>query len=224
MNFFIDSELREEKNLICGANEHEYHNIGVGMFGFKDSRYADLIKVSAGDRCSCCGSELDVTKGIEVGHIFQLGQKYAKAMEATFLDENGKAKPFYMGCYGIGISRLVAVMVEASHDEKGCIWNRQTTPFDLDIIVSNIKNSDELEFGESIYNSLKQDGYSVLLDDRKDRFGPKIKDFELIGFPYALIVGKGLKEGKVELVDRRTLEKTSLHVDEVESKIRELLC
>ncbi len=224
MNFFIDSELREEKNLICGANEHEYHNIGVGMFGFKDSRYADLIKVSAGDRCFYCGSELDVTKGIEVGHIFQLGQKYAKAMEATFLDENGKAKPFYMGCYGIGISRLVAVMVEASHDEKGCIWNRQTTPFDLDIIVSNIKNSDELEFGESIYNSLKQDGYSVLLDDRKDRFGPKIKDFELIGFPYALIVGKGLKEGKVELVDRRTLEKTSLHVDEVESKIRELLC
>ena len=224
MNFFIDSELREEKNLICGANEHEYHNIGVGMFGFKDSRYADLIKVSAGDRCSCCGSELDVTKGIEVGHIFQLGQKYAKAMEATFLDENGKANPFYMGCYGIGISRLVAVMVEASHDEKGCIWNRQTTPFDLDIIVSNIKNSDELEFGESIYNSLKQDGYSVLLDDRKDRFGPKIKDFELIGFPYALIVGKGLKEGKVELVDRRTQEKTSLHVDEVESKIRELLC
>ncbi len=223
INFFIDNELKEEKNLICGANEHEYHNIGMGMFNFNESRYKDLVEVNAGDKCSCCGGELSVTKGIEVGHIFQLGQKYAAAMDATFLDENGKAKAFYMGCYGIGVSRLVAVMIEASHDEKGCIWNRQTTPFDLDIIISNIKNSDELEFGENIYKLLKKDGYNVLLDDRKDRFGPKIKDFELIGFPYALIVGKGLKDGQVELVNRRTLEKTSLHVDEVESKIKELL-
>ena len=145
INFFIDSELKEEKNLICGANEHEYHNIGMGMFNFNESRYKDLVEVNAGDKCSSCGGELSVTKGIEVGHIFQLGQKYATAMNATFLDENGKAKAFYMGCYGVGISRLVAVMIEASHDEKGCIWNRQTTPFDLDIIISNIKNSDELE-------------------------------------------------------------------------------
>ncbi len=183
----------------------------------------DLLEVSAADKCSCCGGGLSVTKGIEVGHIFQLGDKYAAAMDATFLDQNGKAKPFYMGCYGIGVSRLVAVMIEASHDEKGCIWNRQTTPFDLDIIVSNIKNSEELEFGESIYQSLKKDGYNIILDDRKDRFGPKIKDFELIGFPYALIIGKGLKEGNVELVDRKTLEKTTIHVDDVESKIKELL-
>ena len=223
INFFIDSELKEEKNLICGANEHEYHNIGMSMLNFNDSRYKDLVEVSANDKCSCCGGELGVTKGIEVGHIFQLGQKYAKAMDATFLDQNGKAKPFYMGCYGIGVSRLVAVMIEASHDEKGCIWNRQTTPFDLDIIVSNIKNEDELKFGENIYESLKKDGYNVILDDRKDRFGPKIKDFELIGFSYALIVGKSLKDGNVELIDRKTLEKTTIHVDEVESKIKELL-
>ncbi len=223
INFFIDSELKDEKNLICGANEHEYHNIGMSMVNFNDNRYKDLLEVSAGDKCSCCGGGLSVTKGIEVGHIFQLGDKYAAAMDATFLDQNGKAKPFYMGCYGIGVSRLVAVMIEASHDEKGCIWNRQTTPFDLDIIVSNIKNSEELEFGESIYQSLKKDGYNIILDDRKDRFGPKIKDFELIGFPYALIIGKGLKEGNVELVDRKTLEKTTIHVDDVESKIKELL-
>ncbi len=223
INFFIDNELKEEKNLICGANEHEYHNIGMSMLNFNDGRYKDLVEVCADDKCSSCGGELSVTKGIEVGHIFQLGQKYAAAMDATFLDQNGKAKAFYMGCYGIGVSRLVAVMIEASHDEKGCIWNRQTTPFDLDIIISNIKNKDELKFGESIYQSLKKEGYNVLLDDRKDRFGPKIKDFELIGFPYALIVGKSLKDGQVELVDRKTLEKRSLHVDEVESKIKELL-
>jgi len=155
INFFIDSELKDEKNLICGANEHEYHHVGMSIINFNESRYRDLVEVSATDKCSCCGGDLSVTKGIEVGHIFQLGQKYAKAMEATFLDQNGKAQPFYMGCYGIGVSRLVAVMIEASHDEKGCIWNRQTTPFDLDIIISNIKNEDELKFGENIYQMLK---------------------------------------------------------------------
>ncbi|WP_024953998.1 proline--tRNA ligase [Sulfurospirillum arcachonense] len=223
INFYIDSELKDEKNLICGANEHEYHFVGAGMFNFKDSRYIDLVEVSAGDKCACCGGELGVTKGIEVGHIFQLGQKYAAAMEATFLDENGKSQAFYMGCYGVGVSRLVAVMIEASHDERGCIWNRQTTPFELDIIVSNVKNEEELEYGEKLYKTFKDSGIEVLLDDRKDRFGPKIKDFELIGFPYALILGKGLKEGNVELVDRKTLEKTTISVDDVESKIKELL-
>jgi len=223
INFFIDSELREEKNLICGANEVDYHNVGVNVFSFKESRYKDLVEVKAGDKCSCCGDKLEITKGIEVGHIFQLGQKYAAAMDATFLDENGKAQAFYMGCYGVGVSRLVAVMIEASNDEKGCIWNRQTAPFALDIIVSNVKKEEELAFGEKLYTSFKNSGIEVILDDRKDRFGPKIKDFELIGFPYALIIGKGLKDSQVELVDRKTLEKTTLHVDEVESKVKELL-
>ena len=223
INFFIDSELKEERNLICGANEHEYHHVGMSMLNFNESRYKDLAEVKAGDICSCCGGKLEITKGIEVGHIFQLGQKYAAAMDATFLDENGKSQAFYMGCYGVGISRLVAVMIEASNDEKGCIWNLQTAPYALDIIVSNVKNEEELAFGEKLYNSFKQSGIEVLLDDRKDRFGPKIKDFELIGFPYALIIGKGLKENQVELVDRKTLEKITLHVDEVEGKIKELL-
>jgi len=223
INFFIDSELKDEKNLICGANEHEYHNVGMSMINFNENRYKDLNEVAAGDICSCCGGELEITKGIEVGHIFQLGKKYAQAMGATFLDENGKAQPFYMGCYGVGVSRLVAVMIEASNDEKGCIWNLQTAPFALDIIISNVKNEEEFAFGEKLYNTFKNSGIEVILDDRKDRFGPKIKDFELIGFPYAIIIGKGLKDAQVELVDRKTLEKITLHVDEVESKIKELL-
>jgi prolyl-tRNA synthetase len=128
-----------------------------------------------------------------------------------------------MGCYGVGISRLVAVMIEASNDEKGCIWNKQTAPYHLDIIISNVKNEDELAFGENLYKNLKKDRFEVLLDDRKERFGPKIKDFELIGFPYAVIIGKGLLDGTVELVERKTLEKTVISVDEVEAKIRELL-
>ncbi|NCD13329.1 MAG: proline--tRNA ligase, partial [Epsilonproteobacteria bacterium] len=115
VKFYIDLELKEAKNLICGANEVDYHMVGVGMFNFKEERYADLVAVKEGDVCACCGGRLGITKGIEVGHIFQLGQKYAKAMGATFLDKNGKAQPFYMGCYGVGVSRLVAVMIEASH-------------------------------------------------------------------------------------------------------------
>lgn len=223
VKFYIDLELKEAKNLICGANEVDYHMVGVGMFNFKEERYADLVAVKEGDVCACCGGRLGITKGIEVGHIFQLGQKYAKAMGATFLDKNGKAQPFYMGCYGVGVSRLVAVMIEASHDEKGCIWNKQTAPYLLDIIVSNSKDEAQSAYAEEIYSALKQERLSVLLDDRNERFGFKMKDYELIGLPYALIVGKELEEGFVEIVERKTLEKTVVKKEEALLKLRELL-
>ena len=223
VKFYIDFELKEAKDLICGANEIDYHLVGVEMFNFKDERYADLVAVKAGDRCVCCGGELGVTKGIEVGHIFQLGQKYAKAMGATFLDKNGKAQPFYMGCYGIGVSRLVAVMIEASHDDKGCIWNKQTAPYVLDIIVSNSKDEAQSEYAEAIYAALKKEGLAILLDDRNERFGFKMKDYELIGLPYALIVGKELEEGFAEIVERKSLEKTIIKKEEALAKLKELL-
>ncbi len=223
LEFYIDKELREEKNLICGANEDQYHFVGVSMFNFKENRYKDLIQVSAGDICPNCGGKLHITKGIEVGHIFQLGQKYAAAMEAKFLDKNGKSIPFYMGCYGIGVSRLVAVMIEASHDEKGCIWNQQTAPYLLDIIISNIKDEEQSSFATELYKTLKQKKYSVLLDDRKERFGFKMGDFELIGFPYALIVGKGLANGEVELIHRNTLEKERIRIENIMSVLEERL-
>ncbi len=223
VKFYIDFELKEAKNIICGANEVDYHMVGVSMFNFKEERYADLAAVKAGDTCKCCDGELGVTKGIEVGHIFQLGQKYAKAMGATFLDKNGKAQPFYMGCYGIGVSRLVAVMIEASHDDKGCIWNKQTAPYLLDIIVSNVKDEAQNSYAEEIYAALKAERFSVLLDDRNERFGFKMKDYELIGLPYALIVGKELEEGFVEIVERKTLEKTVLKKEDALAALKERL-
>lgn len=223
VRFYIDFELKEAKNLICGANEVDYHFVGVSMFNFKEERYKDLISVHADDRCACCGGVLHVTKGIEVGHIFQLGQKYAKAMGATFLDKNGKAQPFYMGCYGIGVSRLVAVMIEASHDDKGCIWNKQTAPYVLDIIVSNSKDEAQNAFAEAMYTKLQEEGVNVLWDDRNERFGFKMKDFELIGFPYALIVGKELEEGFVEIVERKTLDKTVVKKEDAYTALKELL-
>ncbi len=223
VEFYIDDELKNEKNLICGANELDYHLVGVSMVNFKDERYASLIEVKKGDKCCRCGSELCETKGIEAGHIFQLGQKYSSAMNATFLDENGKSQPFFMGCYGVGVSRLVAVMVEASHDEKGCIWNKQTAPYQLDIIVSNMKDEEQKAFGEEIYGELKKDGKEVIFDDRKERFGFKMSDFELIGFPYALIIGKGLKDGNVELVDRKTLSKKVIDKNNIKEVLQEIL-
>lgn len=217
--FYVDTELEHEANLVCGANEKDYHWVGVKVTNFKPSRFKDLVAVEKGDGCPLCGGELDITKGIEVGHIFQLGQKYSKAMNATFLDQNGKAQPFWMGCYGVGVSRLIAVMIETSHDEKGCIWNLQTAPYAVEIIVSNTKDEESLAYATSLYESLKAKGVEVLLDDRNERFGFKMSDFELIGFPYAVVVGKEFKEGKVELVSRKTLEKEGVGVDVVETEI-----
>jgi prolyl-tRNA synthetase len=156
-----------------------------------------------------------VTKGIEVGHIFQLGTTYSEALGATFLDRDGKAKPFVMGTYGIGVSRLVAVMIEQHHDEKGCLWTEATTPFKFDIVISSIKDETQVNFATSLYEEMKEVGLSVLLDDRNERFGFKMGDFELLGFPYAIIVGKGLKDGEVQLVNRKTLEKETISKDKI---------
>ncbi|MFX4211737.1 proline--tRNA ligase [Aliarcobacter butzleri] len=224
INFIIDLELKDEIGLACGANEEDYHLVNTDLSTLKDVKYYDLVAVQEGDICACCGGKLSYTKGIEAGHIFQLGTKYSSAMNANFLDENGKAKPFVMGCYGIGVSRLVAAVIEQNHDDKGCIWTKATTPFMVDIIVSNSKKEDEAQVGEELYEKLKQAGISTILDDRINaRFGFKMSDFELLGFPYAVVIGKKLEDGLVEIVDRKTLEKIDVKVDEVISKILELI-
>ncbi|MCG3664734.1 proline--tRNA ligase [Aliarcobacter butzleri] len=224
INFIIDLELKDEIGLACGANEEDYHLVNTDLSTLKDAKYYDLIAVQEGDICACCGGKLSYTKGIEAGHIFQLGTKYSSAMNANFLDENGKAKPFIMGCYGIGVSRLVAAVIEQNHDDKGCIWTKATAPFMVDVIVSNSKKEEEAKVGEELYSKLKQARISTILDDRINaRFGFKMSDFELLGFPYAVVIGKKLEDGLVEIVDRKTLEKIDVKLDEVISKILELV-
>ena len=223
VKFFIDNELRGANNMICGANEKDYHFVGVSVSGFNEERFKDLVKVKEGDKCPVCGGNLKLSKGIEVGHIFQLGDKYSAAMNATYLDENGKAKPFLMGCYGIGISRLIAVMIEASHDEKGCIWKKECAPFDVEIIISNLKDEAGVKFAFELYESLKKAGVSVIIDDRNERFGVKMNDFELIGFPYALLVGKEFANGKVEFITRDGLNKETIDANDAFRKIKESL-
>ncbi|QPH84343.1 proline--tRNA ligase [Campylobacter concisus] len=223
VKFYIDNELKGANNMICGANEKDYHFVGVSVSGFNEERFKDLIKVKEGDKCPECGGNLKLSKGIEVGHIFQLGDKYSATMNATYLDENGKAKPFLMGCYGIGISRLIAVMIEASHDEKGCVWKKECAPFDVEIIISNLKDEEGVKFAFELYESLKKAGVSVIIDDRNERFGVKINDFELIGFPFALLVGKEFANGKVEFITRDGLSKETIGANEAFKKIKESL-
>ena len=122
-------------------------------------------------------------KGIEVGHIFQLGTRYSKPLECNFLDENGKSQPMVMGTYGIGVSRLLAAIIEQHHDDRGCIWTKESAPFDCYIMISNIKDEAQVKLAQELYDELKSQGVDVLLDDRKDRFGAKMKDYELLGIP-----------------------------------------
>ena len=218
---YHDSALEGGSMLITGANKKDYHAVGVSYEG-KDIDYHDITSVSAGEGCISCGSALEITKGIEVGHIFQLGTTYSKALGANFLDRDGKTQPFVMGTYGLGISRLIAVMIEQHHDEKGCLWTEATAPFKFDVVISSIKDEEQVAFATSLYEQMKSENISVLLDDRNERFGFKMSDFELLGFPYAIIVGKGLKEGEVQLVNRKTLEKETLKSDEVFERIKGL--
>ena len=219
----VDKELEGEKSTIMGANEVDYHLSGVDLSDF-DLTYKDIVEVKEGDICpKCQKGTLNYTKGIEIGHIFQLGDRYSKPMKAEFLDENGKSKPFVMGTYGIGISRLIAAVVEQHHDDKGPIWTKTTAPFAVEVIISNIKKQEELELGEEFYNKLQELGIETLLDDRKERFGFKIKDYELLGIPYAIIVGKKIADGIVEIVDRKSLQKQEVSIDEAIDKIKELI-
>lgn len=219
----FDESLRGASQMICGANEENYHIVGVDLGALEDLDFDDLVQVQEGDLCPKCIGRLSYTKGIEVGHIFQLGTRYSEPLGATFLDKDGKSKPFVMGTYGIGVSRLLAAIIEQHHDDKGSIWPPSVAPFEAVVVVGNIKDEKQLEAAEMIYEKLKSAGVDVLLDDRPERFGFKMKDFELIGYPYAVVVGKRLAEGKVEIVERSTLERFEVDLNEAAGKVSELI-
>ena len=220
----IDSDLKGAKNLICGANEDDYHFVGVDLTVLDDVAYfVDIAEVNEGDVCPYCDGTLSFTKGIEVGHIFKLGTTYSESLKAEFLDENGKAQPFIMGTYGMGVSRLVASVIEQHHDESGCIWTKATAPYMVNIMISNIKDEAQVQAGEALYEQLQDANVEVMLDDRKERFGFKMKDAELIGFPYTIVIGKELVNGQVQIFERATKEKIPVNADAVFEKIMELI-
>ncbi len=220
----MDISLKNASHMICGANEKDYHFIGVELSVISEVAYfADIAEVKEGDTCPHCDGKLSFTKGIEVGHIFKLGTTYSKSLKAEYLDENGKAQPFIMGTYGMGISRLVASLIEQHHDEDGCKWTKATAPYIVNIMVSNIKDEEQMALGEKLYRELQEANIEVMLDDRKERFGFKMKDAELIGFPYTIIIGKELANGNVQVYERATTEKTVVSVKSILDKIMALV-
>ncbi|MCB4760408.1 MAG: proline--tRNA ligase [Sulfurovum sp.] len=219
----LDERLKGAMNMICGANERGYHLTGVSFEGI-EANFSDLVAVQEDDICVKCDGKLRYSKGIEVGHIFQLGTRYSEPLGCTFLNEHGKVKPMEMGTYGIGVSRLLAAIIEQHHDEKGCIWTEASAPFHLHIIVSNIKDETQLALGEKLYKAMQAKGVEVLFDDRKDRFGVKMKDYELIGIPYAVVIGKKLSNGFVEFITRDGLVKEEIVADKIVATVEEKLC
>ncbi|MCB4750785.1 MAG: proline--tRNA ligase [Sulfurovum sp.] len=219
----LDERLKGAMNMICGANERGYHLTGVSFEGI-EANFSDLVAVQEDDTCVKCDGKLRYSKGIEVGHIFQLGTRYSEPLGCTFLNEHGKVKPMEMGTYGIGVSRLLAAIIEQHHDEKGCIWTEASAPFHLHIIVSNIKDETQLALGEKLYEAMQAKGVEVLFDDRKDRFGVKMKDYELIGIPNAVVIGKKLSDGFVEFITRDGLVKEEIVADKIVATVEEKLC
>jgi len=190
---------------------------GIDTLVCAEKSYADISAVQEGDACVHCGGALTYTKGIEAGHIFQLGTQYSEPLACNFLDENGKSVPMVMGTYGIGVSRLLAGIIEQNHDDKGCIWTKEAAPFDLQIIISNIKDEAQVALGEKLYEGMLAKGVDVLLDERKDRFGAKMKDYELMGVPHTVVIGKKLADGMVEFVTRDGMGKEEVSAEEIAS-------
>ena len=204
------------KNFVVGVNKKDAHMVG-GNWGSEielPEIVTDIRLVEAGELCPECGKPLKVTRGIEVGNIFQLGTKYSKPMNAVYLDTDGKAKPFVMGCYGIGISRTAAAAVEAHYDEHGIKWPLAIAPYHAVIIPVSTKDETQMKVANDLYETLRKHGVEAVIDDRDERPGVKFKDADLIGFPYRITVGKTISEGLVEFKVRETEEISKVKPEE----------
>lgn len=214
----IDKTAIHLKDFITGANEPGYHILGAnwGREFKKPIVVVDLRKAKEGDYAVHDPSQtLQSARGIEVGHIFQLGTKYSQAMKATYTSQEGKEEPLWMGCYGIGVSRLAQAVVEQSHDKDGIIWPVAIAPYHVVICIPNIHNDKQVETAEKLYIELSKAGIETLLDDRKERAGVKFKDADLVGIPYRIITGKSLVNDKVEVVKRANKEAYEFAIQEV---------
>jgi prolyl-tRNA synthetase len=226
IRIIADTTVKGMRNFVVGANESDYHlkNVNHGR-DFAIAEYADIRNVTHGDPCPrCSGGSLEMWRGIEVGHVFKLGTKYSKALNANFLDPDGKEQIVFMGCYGIGIGRTVASCIEQNHDDNGIIFPIPIAPFQCIVSALNPKDDAVREASEEIYAKLTSSGVEVLYDDRDERPGVKFKDADLIGIPLRIVVGaKNLVEGKVELKQRRSGEMELLSPEEAVNRVNSIV-
>ena len=223
----VDESVMETYNVCGGANKKDAHYVNINPkrdFNVDDIIVAPIRLITKDDVCPKCGGSLEHAKGIEVGQVFKLGTKYSEALQATFLDQNGRPNPMIMGCYGIGVSRTLAAAIEQYHDENGIIWPRSIAPFEAVIVPINAKDEALMSTSQTIYTALQDAGVDVLLDDRKDRAGVKFKDADLIGYPLRITVSKNtLENNEVEIQIRKSGEAITCAIDSVATKVTELL-
>jgi len=221
VRYLLDPRVAEGTSWVTGANEQGRHVIGlVAGRDFTADGTIEAADVRPGDACPSCSEGLESARGIEMGHIFQLGRKYAEALDLKVLDENGKLQTVIMGSYGVGVSRAVACIAEGNHDDFGLVWPRNISPADVHIVAAG-KDDTILTYGEELTRALQAEGIEVLFDDRKQASpGVKFKDAELIGIPTIVVVGKGLAEGTIEIKDRRSGERRSVSTTDALAQIR----
>ncbi len=220
----VDQTVVELQNFVTGSDESGYHVVGANWSAQfqKSPHVVDLRKAKAGDRAIHDSTQtLQTTRGIEIGHIFQLGTKYSKVLGATYTNEQGGEVPLVMGCYGVGVSRLAQSAVEQSYDKDGIIFPVAIAPYHAIVIIPNVGDADQVAAAEQLYGELNQAGVETLLDDRNDRAGVKFKDADLIGIPYRIVTGKSLKDGKVEVVQRATKAVQEIAIAEVVSTLKQ---
>ncbi len=224
LQVLADLDVKAMANVSVGANEDGYHYINVNLNrDFKVDEFVDLRTVNEGELSPDGQGTLKFTRGIEIGHIFKLGTRYTEAMDAQILDENGRQKPIIMGCYGIGVSRLLSAIVEQHCDEHGMIWPKEIAPFDIHVVPINMKKAEQAKLAQELTATLEAAGYSVLVDDRNERPGVKFADSDLIGLPVRITVGKKASEGIVEIKLRQSGETVEIKQDELLNTLNILL-
>jgi prolyl-tRNA synthetase len=224
VKIYADHTIKTIASGITGANKADYHirNVVAGR-DFTVDQWHDFRFVEEGDICPKCGKpSLKLSYGIEVGHVFILGTKYSEALQAYYTDVNSARKPMVMGCYGIGVSRTLAAVLEEHADDNGIVWPVSVAPYHVHILKLSNKSDEVNKVSEELYQSLKNEGFDVLMDDRDERPGSKFKDSDLLGLPYRVVVGeRSLKEGKLEFVLRKTLEKEMINIDDCLARIKD---
>ena len=217
-----DATATALESFVCGANSLDTHRVGASWGALCPAPESlDLRAAQPGDRCwHDPEQQLQASRGIEVGHIFQLGRKYSAALEATFTNEAGQEEPLWMGCYGIGVSRLAQAAVEQHHDANGICWPTAIAPYEVIVVIANVADAPQLELGEQLYGAFQAAGIDVLLDDRSERAGVKFKDADLLGIPWRVVVGRGAADGQVELVQRASGERSDVPAAEVLSQLQ----
>ena len=211
----LDETVKYMRNFVVGGNKEEHHYINVNLEDLYYDVVGDIREAREGETSPDGKGVLKIARGIEVGHIFKLGDKYSKVLNASVLDQIGKDNIIKMGCYGIGVSRIMSAAIEQNHDEFGIVWPKNIAPYIANIIITNMKDQDQVNVAEKIYNILNENGIEVVLDDRNERAGFKFKDSDLLGFPLKIVIGKGSLDGVVELKERKSGESIEIKEESV---------